>query len=730
MIPSKLLAKIHARGLTTHLDQGELVVRGPSDRITTKLCRLIREHKPGLVELLTPEQTAPSDRLPVREGPPAAAIELLLDDRWLLPFGAKRLPFTVWDGQQMSGRRIAIDTETTPIVAHQVPRLILASVSDGTDHFILTSERIAEFLERHSRAHFVAHNMTFDHWVLVEHLGPQADLWWQLADHNRLHCTDILERLILLAKRDCHPSPHSLESLAQYYLGTKLFGKDDPRRQQFDSITDSPLEKVDPWFLQYAMQDAVAVVGIHRQQYAIAKKYQPASRELLENARNRFGLLSETLQVRGAIALSQVTRHGMHLDPARIGPAREALLGELFLLAKQLQDEAGVEVLQRYHPTRSKKSITTANRGFVLNATGYPKVKQDVVRKLFTAIAKEQDLQPPTAEKSGKLSLTKDYWSDYRDLSPVIDLYLELQAKGKTLSFFKHLRGDHIHPIYNPIVRSGRVSCRDPNIQQMPRRGNVREMFIPRPGCVLLAIDYAALELRTLAAICLKKYGKSQLAEVINQGSDPHAFSYCKIHDMSPDDFLTWKQRDPQAAKAARDAIKGVTFGVPGSMQPAGLVAYVKKSYGQHITVEQADEYRRKLLEVCYPEWSQYLKQRSTTVHTLTGRVRGRLQRAGQLFNSQFQGLAGDGAKDSLWRLMRAGYRVIAFVHDEFLIELPANTDHTAAAREIERICCATMAEFTPGVEIAAEYTLSDCWSKQAEAVYENGVLQVWTPDH
>ena len=85
---------------------------------------------------------------------------------------------------------------------------------------------------------------------------------------------------------------------------------------------------------------------------------------------------------------------------------------------------------------------------------------------------------------------------------------------------------------------------------------------------------------------------------------------------MSPDDFLTWKQRDPQAAKAARDAIKGVTFGVPGSMQPAGLVAYVKKSYGQHITVEQADEYRRKLLEVCYPEWSQYLKQRSTTVHT------------------------------------------------------------------------------------------------------------------
>ena len=40
------------------------------------------------------------------------------------------------------------------------------------------------------------------------------------------------------------------------------------------------------------------------------------------------------------------------------------------------------------------------------------------------------------------------------------------------------------------------------------------------------------------------------------------------------------------------------------------------------------------------------------------------------------------------------------------------------------------MSEFTPGVEIATEYTLSDCWSKHAEAVYENDVMQVWTPGH
>ncbi len=51
-----------------------------------------------------------------------------------------------------------------------------------------------------------------------------------------------------------------------------------------------------------------------------------------------------------------------------------------------------------------------------------------------------------------------------------------------------------------------------------------------------------------------------------------------------------------------------------------------------------------------------------------------------------------------------------------------------AQAREIERICCATMAEFTPGMKIAVEYTLSDCWSKGAEVVVRERVLRVWTP--
>jgi hypothetical protein len=63
------------------------------------------------------------------------------------------------------------------------------------------------------------------------------------------------------------------------------------------------------------------------------------------------------------------------------------------------------------------------------------------------------------------------------------------------------------------------------------------------------------------------------------------------------------------------------------------------------------------------------------------------------------------------------------------MIELKIGTNHMAAANDIERICCQTMAEFTPGVKISTEYALADRWSKGAKTLLKDGELQVWSPD-
>ena len=116
-------------------------------------------------------------------------------------------------------------------------------------------------------------------------------------------------------------------------------------------------------------------------------------------------------------------------------------------------------------------------------------------------------------------------------------------------------------------------------------------------------------------------------------------------------------------------------------------------------------------------------------VVTPTGRLRGRVGFS-QSRNTPFQGLAADGAKIALWGLYKAGYRAVAFVHDEVLIELPKAANHTEEAKRIDVILCGSMEQLTGSIPIACEYALADRWYKQAEAVFDSkGELTLWNPE-
>jgi len=96
---------------------------------------------------------------------------------------------------------------------------------------------------------------------------------------------------------------------------------------------------------------------------------------------------------------------------------------------------------------------------------------------------------------------------------------------------------------------------------------------------------------------------------------------------------------------------------------------------------------------------------------TLTGRVRGGCTYT-QIKNSPFQGLAADGAKLALWRLLRAGFSIIAFIHDEIIVELPAATAAADAPR-VDAILNAAMEEVMQGlVPSGVEGRLAECWQK------------------
>ena len=94
-----------------------------------------------------------------------------------------------------------------------------------------------------------------------------------------------------------------------------------------------------------------------------------------------------------------------------------------------------------------------------------------------------------------------------------------MKDQSKLCQFFAALQQPVVHPRYRGLVRTGPDGLHRRNIQQIPRDGQFRQAFVPAPGHLLLAVDFAFIELRTLAAHCLKGYGRSDLADVIRQGT-------------------------------------------------------------------------------------------------------------------------------------------------------------------------------------------------------------------
>lgn len=98
-------------------------------------------------------------------------------------------------------------------------------------------------------------------------------------------------------------------------------------------------------------------------------------------------------------------------------------------------------------------------------------------------------------------------------------------------------------------------------------------------------------------------------------------------------------------------------------------------------------------------------------VITATGRLRANASYAA-CRNGIMQGLAADGAIHALWKLMRAGYTIVNFIHDEVIIELPEDEKLPAAVADIERLMITGMQVVVPGANVRVETSVRRSFSK------------------
>ena len=327
-----------------------------------------------------------------------------------------------------------------------------------------------------------------------------------------------------------------------------------------------------------------------------------------------------------------------------------------------------------------------------------------------------------------------------------------------------------INPRWNPIVATGRTSASRPNLQQLPRKGGVRECFIPRPGYWYGAADYSSVELCTLGQVCIDLFGFSRLADAINAGMDPHLIFAANLMGITYEEILLRYAADDELAKEMRQAAKAANFGYPGGLGAESFREYARATYGVVMTPERAMELRA----IFYATWVEvkkyhkYIGDMSNQSHHFTIKQhRSNRKRAGCTFtsgaNSFFQGLAADGAKLAGWMIMRECYlerpyeiknldrllepvraavevlriegtsplygsRPVGFIHDEFLSEHPVDR----ASEAMERKCVvmsAAMQIYTPAVKSKVEGALMLRWLKGAKPVRdESGRLVPWTP--
>src|SRR5262249_42280578 len=137
----------------------------------------------------------------------------------------------------------------------------------------------------------------------------------------------------------------------------------------------------------------------------------------------------------------------------------------------------------------------------------------------------------------------------------------------------------------------------------------------PSPGHLLLAIDYSFIELRTLAVVCEARFGFSKLGDTIRAGIDPHCYTAAMLLGMTLPEFMALAntvdeveidgrpvRRKGYWFEQYRQAAKAVNFGVPGGLCARSLVSYAQSTFGITMTIQEAEERRRMLIDTIYPE--------------------------------------------------------------------------------------------------------------------------------
>jgi DNA polymerase I len=256
---------------------------------------------------------------------------------------------------------------------------------------------------------------------------------------------------------------------------------------------------------------------------------------------------------------------------------------------------------------------------------------------------------------------------EYSILQTVIDYRQIKNHINKCKEILKNLNPEteRVHPLYNQVVDTGRMSCSNPNIHGIPKLKKFRNLFVAPEGSRIIRADFSQIELRVAAEIS----GDPTMINAFKAKQDLHKLTASLIMQKPVKDI----------SDSERQRAKAVNFGLLFGMSAKSLQESAIKSYGVYLSIEDAEKFKMRFY-LSYKGFAKWQQQQINKIETRTLSKRRRiwkdqLPKPTQLFNSPIQGTAADIMKKSLVllsnKLFEWDSKIIGTIHDEILVETP-----------------------------------------------------------
>jgi DNA polymerase-1 len=521
---------------------------------------------------------------------------------------------------------------------HTARIALLQLYAGGSAAFVFRGVAIDLLLNSHwlRRQWLVAHNAAFELAFLRHHGSAYCPPFPPRRDSRtgfRFDCTLQVAGLVLGVE---FGGGRSLADAAK-----QIFNLDVPKALQ---VSDWGASRLSPGQVAYAAIDAVLTRWLLPKLTALART-------------NGTGAAYELQRVT-LPAVAAMELRGLVLDPAAHASLVESWSQEL------------AEARAQYH---------------TLSGTAPPSTQVEV-RAWLETVLEPAALVSWQRTESGLLSTRSHHLKRLTHIQSARPV-LQILAHEKLLSTFGMRLVERINPATGRLhahylvagAKTGRFSCNNPNLQQLPNRRapELKRCIRAADGYVLICCDWSQVELRAIAWLA---HDTDEMTPLLAAGCDLHRETAATIAGV-PVDQVTSEQRA---------AAKAVNFGSVYGISPRGLVEHAFSSYG--IVMSEADA--KHALDAFFRRFSAIgrWRQDNFDISRAQGFVRigaGRIVEAAwepggrltfqQCCNFPVQGICADAMLRAIpiahTRFTAAGIRggLIATVHDELLAEVHAD---------------------------------------------------------